>query len=632
MQKIKILDPQEAIKIAAGEVVERPSNILKELIENSIDAGAQNITIHTKQAGKQELTITDDGCGMSPQDAQLCFAHHATSKITKVLDLQSVATYGFRGEALSSISSVANVELTTKTIEEKSATHLILEQGKLIKESTIAHPTGTTLKITDLFATIPARKKFLKSNDTEWNQIVAIFQAFCLRYPNIHFKLFHDGKLSYNCPVSTNLIQRCSQLWSNNLHDQLIEIETATKNNITITGAISQTDYHRYNRNQIFTFVNNRWVKNIEISRAIIKGYQNVLPPQKYPAVFLFIEIDPTLIDINIHPKKEEIKFLHPGIVQKFIQETVSTTLNKTISNKLQQTTPAAKLIQPEQPFILPHQQAVSSLFDDPFITTPPAIEKITTPTIQTTPAQPEQPPTSSTTFEQQETAQPTHIFKPTPQKEQEVEITNQTIHEQELFTIIGQFNTTYILIEKEQELILIDQHAAHERILYESYKKNFQDVATVQLLFPHIIKLTPEDVTTIMQHIDLFKQHGIIFEQFSDNQLIVSSTPVSMQHKAVDDIVQTTLTWIKQHDFVDHQDFFKELNEQLHAQKACKTACKAGDKLNHEQMQNIIQTLLTIENRFCCPHGRPTMWNMTLKEIEKQFKRDYKSQKPLDL
>jgi len=609
LAKIKILDPQEAIKIAAGEVVERPAHIIKELIENSIDAGATQVTIHTEQAGKKEIHINDNGCGMLQEDAKLCFAHHATSKINKVQDLDSVTTYGFRGEALSSIASVAQVELTTKTKDDKSATHLLLEHGTLVQQSTTSHATGTTLKISNLFEHIPARKKFLKSNDTEWNLIVSIFQAFCLRYDTIHFKLFHDGKLSYNCPPSNNLIQRCAQLWSNNLHDQLIKIKTTTKSNISISGAISKSHYHRYNRNQIFIFVNNRWVKNIELSRAIMKGYQNVLPPKKYPAAFLFIEIDPTLIDINIHPKKEEVKFLHPGIMQKTIQDIITQTLNQTITSTLQEqpSTPAT-------PSITDKSSVDASLLQNPFTSIQEKLSP-TGPAYQPTPKQYNQP-IKQEFIKQTTTTQ-----------------TNQSIYEQELFTIIGQFKTTYILIEKDQELFLIDQHAAHERILYEQLKKNFKNVATVQLLFPHVIKLTQEDIKLVIQHHDLFNQHGIAFEQFNDHEIIIQATPVSMQHKAIEEIIHTTLSWIKQHHFVDQQDFFKQLNEQIHAQKACKTACKAGDKLTQEQMQNIVKTLLTIENRFCCPHGRPTMWNLTLKEIEKQFKRDYKSQsKSLDI
>lgn len=665
MQKIKILDPQEAIKIAAGEVVERPSHILKELIENSIDAGATQITIQCKKAGKDLLSIIDNGCGMSPQDAQLCFAHHATSKITTVHDLESINTYGFRGEALSSIACVAKVQLTTKTDSDKSAIQLTLQNGATIDEQLVAHPTGTTFIITNLFDTIPARKKFLKSDDTEWNSIVAIFQAFCLRYPTIQFKLFHNDNLAYNCPTTTNILQRTAQLWSNELHGQLIEIEPTIKNNISISGATSKSHYHRYNRNQIFTFVNNRWVKNIELSRAIIKGYQNVLPSQKYPATFLFIDIDPKLVDINIHPKKEEVKFLYPGIMQTFIQETITKTLNKSISEKnnkyisgfsgltqeindpfLSKETSIQRPVdnnienkeKQNSSFLLNHHSkdvTNQSKFNDETVfsflnsTKKPIISEIKNLSSQPSYSPNEQKEfpdskdnlSSKDAFIKQELKNfQNYEIKDSPKK-------NQSIYEEEPHTIIGQFNTTYILIEQANDLILIDQHAAHERIIYEQLKSNFIDPATVQLLFPHIVKLSSQDIKFIIEHIFLFSQHGIILEQFSDTEIIIQATPVSLQHKAIEDIIYTTLAWMKEHQFIDNQDFFKALNESIHTQKACKTAVKAGDVLNFEQMQNIVKTLFKTENRFCCPHGRPTMWNMSLKEIEKKFKRDYKSQ-----
>lgn len=285
-QKIKILDHHEAIKIAAGEVVERPAHIIKELIENSIDAGAHNISLHLSAAGKDSIKITDDGCGMSPSDAKLCFAHHATSKISTVNELTSIITYGFRGEALASIASVSHVELITKTADCKLATQIKLEFGQQIAPTQTNHPTGTTLIITKLFDNVPARKKFLKADDTEWNLIVTIFQAFCLRYPAINFKLFHNDYLAYNCPATTQLKIRCAQLWSNQLHEQLLEIPTVTEQKITVSGAISNMHYHRFNRGQIFTFVNNRWVKNHELSKAVLKGYEGVLPAQKFPAAF----------------------------------------------------------------------------------------------------------------------------------------------------------------------------------------------------------------------------------------------------------------------------------------------------------------------------------------------------------
>ncbi|MFA5999165.1 MAG: DNA mismatch repair endonuclease MutL [Candidatus Babeliales bacterium] len=734
-QTIKILDPHEAIKIAAGEVIERPAHIIKELIENSIDAQASAITIHTRAAGKDEISIADNGSGMSPDDATLCFAHHATSKISTVHDLQTIVTYGFRGEALSSIASVSRVELITKTAEEKSATHLVLHEGKVITETVAAREVGTTLTITDLFASIPARKKFLKSDDTEWNLIVSIFQAFCLRYPNIHFKLFHNGHLSYNCPpTGDDLKSRCAQLWSSNLHEQLINLEikeesfnnldpqpaghsfiypsihsaeaehsgrtaiekthaktgsasrtTSVEKNISVVGAISTPHYYRFNRGQIFTFVNNRWVKNIEITKGIIKGYDGVLPTQKYPAAFLFITIDPTQVDINVHPKKEEVKFLHPGIVQRVIQEAVAQTLSNSVNVNLATASKAFAGVAEAQPQVaygsykfftgnineLPGSPTVCAIAkgdgciesgktsgkndfsssedvspkQDLMLDPQSAGHSFIYPSILSAEAEHSsrrlqlwrtrsgraaiekthaKTGVESTTIEPVTFASSISATQTIPATAPTTSDVNECIYEQEPYSIVGQFKKTYIMLEKSNQLILIDQHAAHERILFEQFKKNMAETATVRLLFPHIVKLSSSEVEQITAYEKLFYKHGIQFEAFSQTELIIQATPVQMQAKAVEEIIHLALAWIKENHHIDHDELFAKLHEKILAEKACKAACKAGDTLNHEQMDNVIKELLKTENRFCCPHGRPTVWGMELKDIEKHFKRDY--------
>lgn len=635
-QTIKILDPQEAIKIAAGEVIERPAHILKELIENSIDAQASTITIHVKSAGKDEISICDNGSGMSPDDALLCFAHHATSKISTIHDLQTIVTYGFRGEALSSIASVSHVELITKTAEEKSATHLVLLEGKIIQQTIAAREIGTTLTITNLFASIPARKKFLKSDDTEWNLILSIFQAFCLRYTNIHFKLFHNGHLSYNCPATNGEIKtRCAQLWSGNLDQQLLDLAPKNEKTISVTGAISTPHYYRFNRGQIFTFVNNRWVKNIEITKGIIKGYNGVLPSQKYPAAFLFISIDPAHVDINVHPKKEEVKFLHPGIVQRIIQEAVLQTLSNAVTkniNSIAQVIPQIQQPIASRPYQFLKTKDFSYAFenDNKFLNTQSQIslENTKTPfSALPNTVRMDEAFLSSASFINPASTKIQEKFNNSDHVKSistSIENINQYIYEQEPYSIVGQFKKTYIMLEKNNQLIMIDQHAAHERILYENFKKNLEQATCVRLLFPHIIKLNTEEVSQITAYEKLFNKHGIEFEAFSQTELIIQATPVQMQALAVQDIIHLALAWIKEQSSINPEELFTQLHEKILTEKACKAACKAGDSLNQEQMNNLIKELLAIENRFCCPHGRPTVWGMELKEIEKHFKRDY--------
>lgn len=627
---IKILDPQEAIKIAAGEVIERPAHIIKELIENSIDAGAQNISLHLGSAGKDLIKITDDGSGMSPLDGKLCFAHHATSKISTVDDLQSIATYGFRGEALSSIAAVSHVELITKTANEKLATSITVEYGKIISEKQTSHQTGTTFIISKLFDNIPARKKFLKSHDTEWNMIVTIFQAFCLRYSHIHFKLFHNDHLAYHCPATSNIKTRCAQLWSTQLHDQLLEIETITHQDpknitLTISGAISKPHYYRFNRGQIFTFVNNRWVKNHELSKAILKGYDGVLPNQKYPAAFIFIDIDPSVIDVNIHPKKEEVKFLHPNIVQQYITQSVKNVLNSLIPQSLGTITHHNIITQPSTPWL---QQ-----FNTPFKETEEIAEEsygkqkeyFAPINVSTQNIKPFKSPTKQDITKNSiiHTSPQQQISLPATDQAAKPSI-NEKIYQEEPYSIVGQFKKTYIIIEKEEQLILIDQHAAHERILYERFKQDLTETTTVQLLFPHIMKLSEYELRTISSHEQLFKKHGIILEPFSNYELLIQATPIAMSAQSAEEIIRMVLAWALDHQQIPHEQLFIQLHEKIITEKACKAATRAGDTLSHEQMKDLINQIAKTPSNFCCPHGRPTMWKQSLKDIEKHFKRDY--------
>lgn len=616
-QKIKILDPSEAIKIAAGEVIERPAHIVKELLENSIDAGAKNISLHLKSAGKDLIKITDDGCGMSPQDAELCFAHHATSKIKTVHDLSSIATYGFRGEALSSIASVSHVELISKTEQDTLATKIVIAHGCKVETSKVNHQIGTTLTISELFKNIPARKKFLKTDETEWNLIVTIFQAFALRFPQITFKIFHNDHLCYNCPATPDLKTRCAQLWSNSIHEQLLEIPATNYESVKISGAISAMHYYRFNRGQIFTFVNNRWVKNSELYKGILKGYEGVLPAQKFPAAFIFIDIDPQEIDVNIHPKKEEVKFLHPTTIQRLVANCVKNQLETVVKKTLE--------IPKTEPLIQKNIEPVQAQFtninfnhhndsiDDTAIFSQTSLK-----TFQAKP-----------NLIYKDAFQPLYIEKKEIVSENTTE-TNIKIDDLQHFNIIGQFKKTYIIVEKNNELVMIDQHAAHERILYQRFKSQALEPEHINLLFPHIVKLSLEQITLLEKYEQSFQNHAIVLERFSDHEIIIQATPAHMTGHTAAEIIKTTLEWMQTHQDLHPDTILQKLHEQILIERACKSAFKAGDLLSIEQMQSLLlQLQQTIEN-FCCPHGRPTMWTQSLKEIEKHFKRDYVGSKSL--
>ena len=651
VNKIKILPQHEAIKIAAGEVVERPINIIKEVVENSIDAGATKITITIHQAGKLLIKITDNGCGMSPDDAKLSVAQHATSKINKVEDLETIATFGFRGEALASINSVSNVTITTKTEDAQTGTLLAWNFGKLIEESMQSHQTGTTLEIANLFDNIPARQKFLKKDETEWRAIVMLFQAFCLDYQSIHFQLYDEHKLHFNCPPATKIIDRAAQLFDANFHSKMINLAELTNNLCNVTGIISNQNYYRYDRNQIFIFVNSRWVKNVDLSKAIMRGYAGLLPPQKFPAAVIFITLPADQVDVNIHPKKEEVKFLHPKKIETVIVNSIKATLESSTSAQLKASSAEFRQsMQQPAPFSFLQKQSYeksnnnqedfhASTNDTVFKESNYTINSQTQQNNQSTHTNVDVEPTYDNSSYAKATADATFFTPPafaahafqahvteniSAQKLVPQPMQNSMMQDHHEVAIIGQYKTTYILFEKDNNLVFVDQHAAHERILYEQFKVNFCNIATIQLIFPEFIKLSAADIQTIIPYLSLLHDHGITAEIFSDTQLMIQATPVHLKNQLLQETVQQIISWIHESDETDATRISLLLNEKIHTKMACSAAIKAGEKLNMQQMQKLLDDLSKIEHRQSCPHGRPTFWVLPIDDVEKKFKRDY--------
>jgi len=526
-------------------------------------------------------------------------------------DLDAITTFGFRGEALSSISAASKVILLTKEEEQAQGIKLQLDDGNIVSEESVPFNTGTDISIQELFYNIPARKKFLKKRETENRTITQLFQSFCLDYLHIHFKLFVDGKQTIMCPPTKDIISRTAQIWGHNFAKNMISIETEKKEGKPyIHGAVSNHQYFRYDRNNIFIFVNNRWVKNYKVQNAILKGYLNALPPARYPAAAIFIEIDPTEVDVNIHPRKEEVKFLHPLSVTNLLKQTVKEALedhlSQQISRKVVFATSSPTNNQVQQS-VSPTNQSFKTFDFDSFLKQKKADQVEAS--FSSNEKQTTAPKTTETITEE-----PQNIF------EQKQEQQEQII--QKKYDIIGQFKKTYIMIEKKEGLFFVDQHAAHERILYQLFSKRFEDVATVKLMFPQIITVKQQEIPLIEEHLDVFKKNGIEIEIFGENQLIVQSTPVHIKNINIEELAQEVIAWISEYQELDKEAFFKTINEKMHAQMACKAAVKAGDVLTIEQMENLLADLEKAENRFTCPHGRPTGWILTTYEIEKKFKR----------
>jgi DNA mismatch repair protein MutL len=631
MAKIHQLSSQEIQKIAAGEVIDRPANIVKELIENSLDAGATRIQIYVEDGGKKLIRIVDNGCGMDCDDARICFLHHATSKISSLTDLETCTTFGFRGEALSSIAGVSQVTLITKEESAQYATQLVLSEGVLVNESQVSANKGTDVAVSELFYTIPARKKFLKTKETEWRHILHMVQAYCVDYPAIHFELFSEGESILNCPVADSLETRVAQLWDYDMSHAMIPVSLENaRANISVKGLISHHHFARYDRSNMFMFVNSRWVKNPSLSKAILKGYANVLPPARYPAVVLAITIDPQQVDINIHPRKEEIKFLHPHMVESLVQDAIKKALEEHVSRRLGAQETQVSVDEPvwytayeplrEKSYATPCTSSIQrdlrtsakNIFEQ-------HTEQVETFTESSLVSIPQEPP-----FKYEVPVQ--SISATVKPHEENLTIVSGAQEQEESVNIIGQYKNTYILLEHEDGILVIDQHAAHERILYERFVQRFEGVATIKLMFPIIITLTQSDRKLLESYMHVFHAYGIHMEPFGKQEFIVTATPVNLQRVNITDIIKEYLGCLSSSDHRQSADLDIHLQHSLQTLMACKAAVKAGDLLNVAQMKQLIQDLRRTDNNLTCPHGRPTTWLLDYHEIEKKFKRDYRS------
>lgn len=670
-QKIHLLSPQQAQQIAAGEVVERPANIVKELLENSLDAGATTITIAIEKAGKQLISITDDGCGMSREDAELCFSRHATSKLHLVDELMSLSTFGFRGEALASIAAVSEMTLTTKEaatapqvmapknesriksgMSETLGTSVIYTHGVHTSTEQVACNSGTTITIKDLFATVPVRKSFLKQDETEWNQIMAAITGLALTHIDRTIKVTKDGTMVLNAPRVKTLKDRITQLWGHNMAQQLSPIaSTAKKEPITVTGFASTPPYARYGRQQLIFFVNNRLVKNSDIAKAVLKGYKHALPSGKYPAVCIMIDVDQSQVDVNIHPRKEEVRFTKPGIVARCIQEAITRTLEAAVSNRL---AASAAPQMPPLPFEPNDQSRIKSGMTsakEDTSTIPRQPHKIPSQHLSWDPVkQPFAPqqkadtpahmpaPELDPSSEAGKTKEETNNFTPRMpadasaaalakekdlQRDHGVQATAQKsiTAEQASLKICGQLFATYILIEQDNELIMVDQHAAHERILYHQFANNFENKQGTQLLFPQTVTLTEQAITNVLAHEDFFKSQGITLHQSGPTQVAVTSSPPKLQND-LSELIRDAAEFIGEHKVLDSEQFSRQLNEHVHSHMSCKAAVKAGDVLDEQMMHSLVEQLMQTPNKFMCVHGRPTMWAVSKAEIEKRFRR----------
>lgn len=583
MGKIRILSEDIANKIAAGEVIERPASVVKELIENSIDANSNKITIFIQQGGKSKIIAIDNGIGMDHDDVILAFERHSTSKILSISDLNEIRTLGFRGEALPSIASVSIFTIESRTKEQDVGTKLIISGGILKKVEHATCPIGTKIEILNLFFNVPARKKFLKNNSYESSLISNVIINYALAYPNVHFYFEETQKFQHDFPQVPSLEERVYQIYGKSSVEQSLPIEI-DKNNIKIYGRIGFPNFLKPNRNSIHFFVNKRYVRDRLLMSAFMDSYKPFLKENTFPFIISFIEIPANLIDVNVHPAKTEIRFFDSTLIYKLIRDAVSNALNRFKPVSLFPITKTQKTITKSEtitPFPQPINQNV--------------------PEDKTNPQNTEQ-------------------INYQPTSENEIELPSDSLISQSI-NILGQYKNSFILASDKDGLIIIDQHIAHEKILYNEFKKLLENnsISIQYLLIPIPIDVTPTQKILINEHKKRLEQLGFVLEPLSGYTFLVSGIPsfiknielTEMLNKIIDDF-QNIVSKNEQ----------SELLENLIASIACRAAIKINTPLSKEKIEYIVKELIKTNIPQRCPHGRPIIMKITDYQIFKAFKR----------
>ena len=613
MSKIIQLSPHVANLIAAGEVVERPASVVKELLENAVDAGANQITLEIRDGGMTFLRVTDNGCGMSPEDARTAFLRHATSKLKTAEDLAAIATMGFRGEALAAVASVSRIDLLTKTPGAISGTSLTLDAGTITEESEAGCPDGTTIIVRDLFFNTPARMKFMKSDTVEGSKIFAAVQLQALAHPEVAFRFLRDGKELLSTPGTGKLEDAVYCVYGRDC--KLVPLQSKW-DNFTLTGFVSKPTDARPSRSLQTFFVNNRPVKSRLLVAALEEAYRNQLMSGKFPACVLHLTVPANAVDVNVHPAKTEVKFLNEKAVFDCIHYGVLGALNQTPDRPQVQfkPTPAPAVQKPSLP---PKQEN--------FFRTMNAQEyKVFSAAVQDAP-KPSPLAAAATAMAVERSAQPIlreqvilPAAAPAPQAEEPVQVAIPTMPTDIPWRYVGELYSSYILVEQGEEAYLIDKHAAHERILFEKLKANQEAISSQALLTPITHRFSPECVGILLENQTLLEELGFEIQEFGENTLLVRQIPMDLDSSQAADALETLAS-----DLLNGRRERRESvrDEMLHT-VACKAAIKAGWHSSEQELKKLAEQVLSREDLKHCPHGRPICVSLSKKQLEKQFKR----------
>ena len=689
MGKIVLLDDLTINKIAAGEVIERPASVVKELVENSIDAGATNITVEIQNGGISKIRIIDNGSGMSKDDLEFAFERHATSKIRKAADLENVKSMGFRGEALASIAAIAHVELVSKTEDDNIGHKIVVEGGKILEIEDSASQKGTTITVSNLFFNTPVRYKFLKKDFTEAGYIEDAVTRIAIANPNIAIKLINGNKTIIQTNGNGDLKTVIYTIYGKEIAEGLLEVNYEYEG-IKVTGAIGKPEIARNNRSYQMFFVNKRYIKDKTLSAGVEQAFKGLIPIGKYGVVVLNIEIEPNKIDVNVHPTKLEIRFQEEQKVFKAIYHSVKDTLLKGDLVKEVEREPVVeeqKLEVNQEPVKLEENQIKTEQVVEPKVETEDIkksgfmglfkkkekdadefIENYSTNTLQEifaekSAGQPEEVeiPTQEQKdkmediIEKQKELENPKVEEPTSKDFDEMyvktfgklpetqkieensnkidvktlkEVENISVFEEKenynaipKYKFIGALFSTYLVIEMKDEIYIIDQHAAHERVMYEKVKKNFynnMEKDSQIMLLPDIIELSHKERAIVKENTDLFKKAGFIIEEFGDNTIRLIGVPSLCMDLDTKELFLEILDEIDTVAITAKQ----EKEDKFISTIACKAAVKANMKLTNEEVDTLMRQLLVLPNPFTCPHGRPTAIKMTRYDIERKFNR----------
>jgi DNA mismatch repair protein MutL len=595
MSRIRLLPETVASQVAAGEVVERPASVVKELVENSIDAGARKIDILIRRGGISMVRVIDDGCGMDRDDALLSLERHATSKIRSVSDLEAIGTLGFRGEALPSIASVSRFRLTTRERDAVAGTEIVVNGGKIDIVRHGGEAPGTQVEVRSLFYNVPARRKFLRAENTESRNIEHQLHLQAIGHAEVAFSFARDDRVVFQLPASASLTDRIRDLYGNDLLGQLLAINGSTSSQIRISGLIGQAGLSRQTRAQQLVFVNGRAIESPIITAAIREGYHTALMKGQYPVTFLFLELDSGGVDVNVHPAKREVRFRDPNGIREAVARSIQETLARGRADW-------------QEKFRAPAVPSNVAPFSEPKGGSPPC-------------ELPQLEKEFGLRGERSiEIPAPAPMAEVIPRDRFEAD-QNFKPRAPQQFQIIGVLNKLYVLMENSEGLVLVDQHAAHERILFEELRRRMEEhgVPSQKLLISQTFELPPRDADWVEQNMSILQKMGIGIESFGPNTFKIDSLPgflnvtdgAQFMRKVIDDLKTAS----------DRSSPMR-LGEDMIATSVCRHAVKANDPLRYLEVEKLIQDLLACDLPYCCPHGRPTMIQISNGELEKKFGR----------